>query len=225
MKKYPREKSLNFFRDKLSNMDNLYKAKCINWIGTTTDTKECYTDIFAAELDINKFNEIKPISRIGNKHYNIQHKNSHITSSNRKEENYAKFLNKKTLNTLGTVIDYQIPLKDSRSDKAGKIDLIAKNDEKKIINLIELKYLKNPETLLRCVLEIETYFRILNHNRFLSDFKCTGYTVKKVVLISTDCEAYKELTSVCYKNVIKFANNLDIGIYVLDDPFVQCRKY
>lgn len=91
----------------------------------------------------------------------------------RNEENLAKLL---YLNDfvpyLGNIIDYQVPLKGKQSDKIGKIDLVGYSEQTRRFSLIELKYhpVGSQETLLRCVLEIYTYYKFLNKERFIADF-------------------------------------------------------
>lgn len=52
---------------------------------------------------------------------------------------------------IGIVLDYQVPLKNRREDKAGKVDLISLNEDN--LYLLELKRQDSNETMLRCVLE------------------------------------------------------------------------
>lgn len=91
----------------------------------------------------------------------------------RNEENLAKLL---YLNDfipgLGNIIDYQVPLKGKQSDKIGKIDLVGYSEQNRRFSLIELKYhpVGSRETLLRCVLEIYTYYKFLDKERFKADF-------------------------------------------------------
>lgn len=91
----------------------------------------------------------------------------------RNEENLAKLL---YLNDfipfLGNIIDYQVPLKEKQSDKIGKIDLVGYSEQNRRFSLIELKYhpIGSQETLLRCVLELYTYYKFLDKERFKADF-------------------------------------------------------
>ena len=69
---------------------------------------------------------------------------------------------------LGKVLDYQTPLKNKRSDRAGKIDLLAYNG--KVLRLLELKEPNSLETMLRCTLEGFTYLRTVNQKKLLEDW-------------------------------------------------------
>ena len=78
------------------------------------------------------------------------------------------------LNPLGEVIDYQVPLKSKQSDRAGKIDLMTFDESTGILRLIELKAPKSKETLLRCVLEIYTYYKTVDMNELLRSYGLDG---------------------------------------------------
>lgn len=74
---------------------------------------------------------------------------------------------------FGNIFDYEVPLKANEDDVFGKIDLVALHEEKenKSIKLIELK-IKSSETLLRAVVEIYTYCKLIAQFReiFLADY-------------------------------------------------------
>lgn len=58
------------------------------------------------------------------------------------------------------------------SGKIGKIDLVGYSEQNRRFSLIELKYhpVGSRETLLRCVLELYTYYKFLDKERFKADF-------------------------------------------------------
>lgn len=68
----------------------------------------------------------------------------------------------------GRVLDYQTPLKGRRADHAGKIDLLAYDG--RAVRILELKAPDSTETMLRCVLEGETYRRTVDAEKLLADF-------------------------------------------------------
>ncbi len=85
--------------------------------------------------------------------------------TNRKEEILAKLLfYQGNVDGLGYIFDYQTPLKATQNDSYGKIDLLGYNKDDKCYSVIELKYRPSgsEETLLRCVLEAYTYYRLLD---------------------------------------------------------------
>ena len=166
--------------------------------------------------------------------YHVKSHNGEVTTgiskddSNRREERFALDLfnmskNGKIFTILGEKIDYQVPLKNKREDKAGKIDLISKNDEN--IFLIELKIKDNNETLLRCTLEISTYYQILSKKKFIDSYKdkfgnFTEENIKKAILIAKGSQQYKELTSINNgerDNLKKLIDDLEVKIFVIDD--------
>jgi hypothetical protein len=100
--------------------------------------------------------------------------NHNEKDSNRKEERFAIELfnwskGGKIFSHIGKILEYQIPLKNSRADKGlGKIDLISVADDR--FFLIELKIKGNKENMLRSVLEIATYYQVLSKSKFLELF-------------------------------------------------------
>ena len=77
---------------------------------------------------------------------------------------------------LGYIFDYQTPLKETRNDSYGKIDLLGYNQDDKCYSVIELKYRPSgsEETLLRCVLEAYTYYKLLDLKQIKSDVGHAG---------------------------------------------------
>lgn len=181
-------------------IEKLYKADCMNWKGTTTNGKEQYSEVIAQELYLEHLEELRNITSITRRksYYRENHCNIKINENNRKEENFAKRLYKKELETLGLIKDFQIPLKDTSGNKGiGKIDLISYNKNDKNLFLIELKYTRNKETLLRALLESYTYFKIVDKNKLITDFfrPVNPDEIKTIpaVLLAPGCNAYKEL--------------------------------
>ena len=189
----------------------LYQAKCINWSGKTP-TKKYYSELFAEELllHLSDFSKIRVVSRSGTycreNHCQIEFD---LCKSNRDEENFAKRITGLNLPKIGRILDYQVPLKSTKADKGvGKIDLISFNEQSKTFHLIELKYIGNKETLLRAVLESYTYFKKVDqsklitdyvrdynfrHGKAINDLNINAYTIVPTVLVSEDCNPYKEL--------------------------------
>jgi hypothetical protein len=159
MAKKTKDQTINDLRKELLKVEDLYRSGCVNWTGTTSDSKELYTEIIANELlqEIDKFDKIKRVTREAT-YFVPGHANIFINSrSNRDEEKFAKKLVNQDLGSLGRIKDYQIPLNDERKDKLGDVDLVSYNEKTKTLFLIELKYKRNKETLLRASLEIFTH--------------------------------------------------------------------
>ncbi len=226
MKKTKKE-TIDELKKEFSNIENIYKSKCVNWTGTTKDSDELYSEIIANELlqNINEFENISTISRTKT-YCRENHSDIYIDSrSNRKEEIFAKRITGLKLGGLGLIKDFQIPLKDKREDKGlGKIDLISFNDKTMILYLIELKYEGNKETLLRASLEGYIYYKIIDKVKLIEDFcgddiDSTKINVKPVVLVTHDCKAYKELKDVRLGNRPKFkelVHKLDICFFTVE---------
>ena len=85
------------------------------------------------------------------------------------------------------VIDFQIPLVDGG---ANNIDIMFEKNGK--CHIAEAKKFESPETLLRCILEIETYYQQINWPRFIDEYKFEKKDVIKTILVPEDSEAYKE---------------------------------
>lgn len=200
--------------ENLKDISTLYKEDFINYRGNTTDTKEKYTEVVAEWLlnNLNLFDNIQKITRSSS--YKVEtHNGKHNNpASNRKEEITAiEIFNQGSLNILGKVLDYQTPLKDKQSDEAGKIDIVSYNKDIKAVYLLELKKEDNEETMLRCVLEIFTYLRILDGDKFLSDFELPKDTkIKASPLVFLNGSQHKEIVEGDNKFLKRLMDKLDI---------------
>ena len=120
MKTYNEQQTINALQNELANIENLYNSKCVNWTGKTSDTNQPYSEVIANILlrHLNLFDTIQPISRSSTycreNHCNVE---MDICNSNRNEEIFAKRLTGLSLDELGYVMDYQVPLKDTRANK------------------------------------------------------------------------------------------------------------
>lgn len=208
----------------------------VNYIGKTKDSKEEHSEVIAEELlNLNIRNRISSIAEvIREKGYCIKSHDGRVTTgrskdqSNRTEEWFALELfnqskNGKIFNKLGKVIDYQIPLKNKRTDLVGKIDLISTTEDD--VFLIELKTEKNNETLLRCVLEIATYYQILSKPKFIDSYKnefkhLSEKNIKKAILISEGSSQHNELKCINKgekNNLKRIMDELEVQGYVIDE--------
>ena len=173
-KKYSKKEIL----EEIQDMGNFYKRKVVNYRGTTSDSKEYYTEVVAEWIlkNIYLFDYIKPITREKSYKADSHDGKNKDNDSNREEEKIAMKLFElsqnqgKVFDIIGKIIDYQTPLKNIRADKAGKIDLLAYNEEEKILRILELKRPDSKETMLRCVLEAYTYLKVVDKDKLLKDF-------------------------------------------------------
>lgn len=148
-----------------------YQQSFVNYRGRTSDTDEYYTEVIAewccGHLDY--FEQIPQITRETSYQVAGHDGLSDNAMSNRTEEMIAMAMYRQgELPLVGKVIDYQTPLKNKRSDRAGKIDLLAYTDS--TLRILELKEPESTETMLRCVLEGYTYLRTVNPEKLVSDF-------------------------------------------------------
>ena len=128
-------------------LKDLYCYKSINYRGQTTDSKNYFSEVISKFILDNSidFNNIEKITRETGYKVKAHHDSSFfISDTNRKEEIFAKKLFKegkegKNLESLGKILDFQVPLKNNNDKSAGKIDLISYNEQKNIAYLIELK--------------------------------------------------------------------------------------
>lgn len=178
-----------FDNDSVKWAKTLYKNNCVNWRGETTDSERLYSEVIAEKLlescYLAALKNIEVVKRSESSYALDTHEYEINPDSNREEENFAKELakahNEPECSDIEVkckcfrVMDYQIPLKGGQSDRGvGKIDLVAKNEQEKEVYLLELKKDSSTETLLRCILEIYTYWCQLDHEKFIKDFAETG---------------------------------------------------
>ena len=178
---YTRQQILDECEKKLSSVNTFYQVDVANYLGTASDTGEPYTEV-VAEFFLNNISafqsDIKQITRLTS-YRTESHNGDYSASSNRIEEiiamqmfNYCK--DGAEYDLIGRIMDYQTPLKSKRSDKAGKIDMIAYDG--RTVRLLELKKPDSKETMLRCVLEAYTYLKTVDTAKLLEDFKLPSNT-------------------------------------------------
>ena len=200
----------------------------LKYIGETSDEEGYYTEIIAGWLldNIELFNNIKMISRKSN--YKVKTHDGIIKNegSKREEEKIAMKLFElsqnqgKVFDIIGKIIDYQTPLKNIRADKAGKIDLLAYNEEEKILRILELKRPNSDETMLRCVLEAYTYLKVVDKVKLLKDFGLPEDTeIKACAFVFYDGKQHKEMKEIKdnRKNLGKLIGKLGIEVIYLKE--------
>ena len=217
--------SKNEILEEIQDMGNFYKRKVVNYRGTTSDSKEYYTEVVAEWILKNTylFDYIKPITREKSYKVNTHDGKNKDNDSNREEEKIAMKLfdssqnQGKVFGIIGKIIDYQTPLKDIQTDKAGKIDLLAYNENKKILRILELKKPDSKETMLRCVLEAYTYLKIVDKAKLLKDFALPEDTeIKACAFVFHGKEQYKEMQK-NKENLGELIKKLDIEIIYLKE--------
>ena len=201
-KKYSKEEIIKKLEASKSEMGQFYSEDFLNYISETSEKEGDYTEIIAGWLldNIELFNEIKLITR--EKSYKVKTHDGIIKNeeSKREEEKIAMKLfdssknRGKVFDIIGKIIDYQTPLKNVRGDKAGKIDLLAYNENEKTLRILELKRPDSKETMLRCVLEAYTYLKVMDKDKLLKDFGLPENTVIKACpFVFYGKEQYREM--------------------------------
>ena len=217
-KGYKKEEIINKLEN-LKDISTLYKEDFINYRGDTIDTKEKYTEVIAEWLikNFNLFDNIKKITRQSSYKVDTHDGKYNNQNSNRLEEIMAiEIFNQKSLNILGEVIDYQTPLKDKLEDEAGKIDIISYDKDNKIVYLLELKREDSKETMLRCVLEIFTYSKTLDKDKFLEDFNLPKDTkIKASPLVFFNGYQYKEMADSDNEYLKDLIKKLEIELFYI----------
>lgn len=157
----------------ISEVEIFYTQGFVNYIGNIVDSKVPYTEVVAEFVleNIEVFRDIKPIHR--EQSYCQNHTGEFNYDSNRTEELDAmRMFNQcrdgSSVGKAGKIIDYQIPLKGKKSDKAGKIDLLSENND--AVYVLELKKEDSKETLLRCVLEGYTYLKTVDKEKLYREY-------------------------------------------------------
>lgn len=127
----------------------------------------------------------------------------------------AKSMYGKSYENLGKVIDFQVPIKDVRDNKAGKVDLISFSESDSALYFLEFKKPDSKETLMRCVLEAYTYYKQVNHAKLLSDFEFSAHSnIIPAVLIYKQSFAATSLSNLPLQ---KLRNALGISIFLINE--------
>lgn len=170
---------------------NFYKASIVNYKGYVqgalqTDKNRYSEAIASTLLSKNLLKTWTDLTPVRSNHFDTKHSPSEIVDmkklqgTNRKEEILAKLLfYQRKVDGLGYIFDYQTPLKETQNDSYGKIDLLGYNTDDKYYSVIELKYRPSgsDETLLRCVLEAYTYYKLLDLDQIVSTDSHEGISV------------------------------------------------
>ena len=224
--KFSKNEILEMIENAKFDIRSFYKQDFVNYAGKTKDSKEYYTEIIAEWLlsHVDLFNKIKLINREGS--YRIESHDGKIINqeSNRAEEKIAMKLfdysqNKgEIFDKFGKIIDYQTPLKNIQTDDAGKIDLLAYNEDTDTLRILELKKSDSKETMLKCLLEVYTYLKIVNKVKLLEDFGLPKDTIVKASpLVFFEGMQYKEMQE-DRKNLKKLMEKMEIEpVYLIEE--------
>ena len=178
---YTRRNIIDKCEKAFEDIKTFYKQPFINYGGKTTDTNEYYTEI-VAEFLIDNLDEYKngiPKITRENSYKTSSHNGDFDINTPREEEKIAMEMFKQSksgmgYDFIGEIIDYQTPLKNRRSDIAGKIDLLSYDGT--YLRVLELKKPDSDESMLRCVLEGYTYLKTVDTAKLLDNFELPANT-------------------------------------------------
>ncbi len=177
------------------DISNFYQQDFVNYRGRTSDTSELYTELVAEWCTghLSAFDEITRITREAPYRSAARDGIPPNPNSNRTEELIAMALYRQgTIPVAGKVLDYQTPLKNKRTDRAGKIDLLAYDGV--VLRILELKEPDSLETMLRCILEGFTYLRTVDQKKLLEDLALPdGTKVAACPLVFQGSQQYQEM--------------------------------
>lgn len=208
---YSKEILLEKISVAVQNMDTFYQQDFLKWTGQTLNDKILYSEVTADYL-LNHLELLDRISCVGRGSYLVNHTPSPDAGGyqgSRKEEYLAQALKGKTLDGLGEIKEYQVPLKRSAKDEGvGKIDLVSVNGSK--LYVIELKKDTSEETLLRCAMEAVTYCRQANREQLMKDYHATE--IVPAVLVGKGRAQEVELREKP-ANLIKLLKQLGVEVF------------
>ena len=181
---YSKNDILRMCQVAFDDIKTFYKQPFINYNGRTDDTNEYYTEVIADFLCSNisaYINGIPQITREAS-YKTAGHDGAFDVNTPREEEKIAMEMFKQSksgvlYDYIGNIIDYQTPLKNKRSDIAGKIDLLSYDGC--TLYILELKKPDSEESMLRCVLEGFTYMQTVNKEKLLDNFNLPADTTIK----------------------------------------------
>lgn len=172
---YSKEEIISKCQQAFGDIKTFYKQLFINYNGKTEDTDELYTEVIAEFLCNNLSEFVEGIPQITREapYRTKGHDGIFDADTPREEERIAMELFNQSqrgfmYNHIGDIIDYQTPLKNRRSDVAGKIDLLSYDGS--TLYILELKKPDSEESMLRCVLEGFTYMQTVDKDKLLTDF-------------------------------------------------------
>jgi hypothetical protein len=199
----------------------LYKSACVNQSDTLLGTAEFTSEVVASYLLTHPQLIDSGINHIRReKTYAVEHsKKPRAENSKRAEELMAIQLveDHHTGSAYGTMIAYQIPLKNTSKDiGAGKIDLVSYHEGLNTLFIHEFKRKDNTEALLRCVLEIFTYFSTVDKNKVLADFDHSDAKLVPSVLVYAGSRQHEQFE--IHKSVRTLMKKLDIEFHILEEP-------
>jgi hypothetical protein len=207
-----REKFINKLRDRTGY---LYQ---VGILATPKNNYLRYAADYIIENEVeparNKW-QLKGIEEITRKKSYKQQHRATKNSGTRGEEWFILDLFEKNADrnkVFGGLVDYQIPLRNTRANKGtGKIDFaFIKNGAFFLAKMIPAY---SRVSLLQAIIEIQTYYQIADKEKMLSDYGFRYLEVRKCIVLFSNCKAYKQLAN---EQILKMIKMFDIEVIVLD---------
>lgn len=196
-----------------NNINSLHNQHFVNRRTTTGDTKEAFSQVLAKIL-LENLEKLEEISIINKKTpYDIKEsdlKIGWIYSDEKKD--ILKDMYNKNYNTMGKVLEYQMPIEDNTLNSKN-LDLLTLNDEN--LYLIEYKLIDTKDTLIKGILDIFTFYKNIDINRLLSDFNIPkDISIHPTLLIHKNSNIYDELL-IKDSKVIELIEKLKVKILII----------
>ncbi len=217
---YTHEQMLEKMQQASTEMNLFYQQVFVNYqgyekgIGKTKGIS--YSEDIAAFLldNLNLFDSISILSKTSSYKSESHDGRTENQDSCRAEERISMGMFGNIYENIGHVIDYQTILSESLSDKnAVKIDVISETDNE--IWLIELKKYDSDETLLRCVIEAYTNYKLIDQSKLRQDFQLDDKKAIRVgVIVFRDQEQHENYKKADTK-VSKLMQALDVHLFVI----------
>ncbi len=228
--RYTNEKIIQKVKNALPNV-GFYGKDFVNYTSKTKDGDFC-TEVIAKYLLENK-SEIVPYSRL-RKNFQMGERGCEEVADDTErglcrrwycEKDFDEDLPKVAQEYLGTPFECELNI----SPYTGvDVDLISYHEKKDVLYLIEVKGVKKDgeyksvETLLKCALQIQTYYESLiqKEEQLLKDLhikklEINPYTrIRKVILIPEDSTAAMQFENEEHPNVNQLIDDWDIEVFI-----------
>lgn len=208
----------------IHDSNDFYNSKAVNYSGYTIDSNEKITEVIAEYL-LRHPEKLEEIEKVYRTNYFIKREvGMALTGSTEEEQNLAIYLSNERhcIDDFGKVIAYQVPRDEE--NKLGKIDLLSVSETNNKVYIIELKRQNgSDDTLLRCILEIFTYWKQVNATQLQKDY--LGHSsgdVVPAVLICENSKQHKEYKKIDEK-LEKLIEKLGVEIFILPDKV--CKDF
>ena len=125
------------------------------------------------------------------------------------------FLGNIQQSAFGKLVEYEIPLNAKQDDGTGDIDFMSIKNGR--LWLVEIKNYTSGEGILKAILEVQSYYQIVNREKMLADFNLPLDTeIKKVVVVFDDTTASRQIKN--KKKMQELLKMLEVKVLILERP-------